>query len=378
MGKRELVLIAAFLVVGVVVYQATAPPAPPGSDVSVGGIFQQIRRHMQGARETAEGSSQQTVAVGHDVETVRLLVSRPSELIVTGSDRNDISIETRATARGYTQAEARAAADAIAVKAETQSGAIVLTGAWDDHRGSSGYLTQVSITILVPRRLGIRIDPHLGGLTVSNVASLECKSSRGETRVVDTAGSVQLTHANGTLEVRGGTSLKLSARNSRGEVSGLSGTTSIDATGARLKLSALTGALEIESRNSDLTIENITGLTSPLRYNGTGGELRITDLRTEARIDGRNTDVAVMLGAAAPVTIYNVGDIDVTAPPGGYTLDAVANDGKITTGDSSITATPSEGPDARVSAKIRGGGPTMTLRATRGRIDVRAPAGAGK
>ena len=47
-------------------------------------------------------------------------------------------------------------------------------------------------------------------------------------------------------------------------------------------------------------------------------------LRTEARIDGRNSTIDVALAAAAPVTIYNLGVIRVTAPPGGYTLDAVA------------------------------------------------------
>ena len=178
--------------------------------------------------------------------------------------------------------------------------------------------------------------------------------------------------------MRGGTSLKLSARNSRGEISDITGATAIDTTGSHLKVSAIAGTLEIESRNSDLTLEKITGTKTPLRYNGTGGELRIDGLRGEARIDGRNTYLEVALGEAAPVTIYNVGDIVVTAPPAGYTLDAVATEGRITTDDARITATPSEGPDARVSAKIRGGGPTLTLRATRGRITVRGPAGAGK
>ena len=82
----------------------------------------------------------------------------------------------------------------------------------------------------------------------------------------------------------------------------------------------------------------------------------------------------VTLAAAAPVTIYNQGAIVVTAPPDGYTLDAVANEGQIVSEDSSITATPGPGPDAHASAKIRGGGPALTLRATRGRIEVRKPA----
>jgi hypothetical protein len=371
MGKRELVLIVLFLVAGVVVYQVTAPPPPAGTDVSVGGIFQRIRRQMHGARETSTGTFTQSVPLLPGVETVRINLSRPSELTITGADRDDIAIEMVTTARGYTVDEAKTAADGAAVTAETQGNVVVLSSQWEDHRGPAAYITQATVTIKLPRRLAVRLLPHVGGLNVSNVASLESASSRGETHVVDTAGTIQLSHISGALEVRGGTGLKLSTRNSRGQVSGISGSTSIDAVNSRLKLSELAGTLEIESRNSELTLEKIAGLKPPFRYNGSGGELRLDALRTEARIDGRNTDMNVSLGAAVPVTIYNLGAIVVTAPPGGYTLDAVATEGRITSDDSDITATPSDGPDARVTAKIHGGGPTLTLRSTRGRIEVR-------
>jgi len=45
MGKRELVLVVGFVLLGVVVYQFTAPPPPPGSEgFSVGGLIRHIRR----------------------------------------------------------------------------------------------------------------------------------------------------------------------------------------------------------------------------------------------------------------------------------------------------------------------------------------------
>lgn len=375
MGKRELVLVALFLVIGVVVYQVTAPPPPPGTDVSVGGIFQRIRRQMQGARENASGESRQTVAVAPAVQLVRINLPRPSELTITGADRDDIGIEMHATSRGYSQAEAKAAADAATVKADTRGDTIVLTGAWEDHRGPAGYVTQAVIAITLPRRLAVSLLPHLGTLTVSGIARFECTASRGDAKVTDTAGEIVMNQTSGSLQITGGTSLRLTARNGRGEISRITGLTRIDATAGRLTLSELTGPLEIEARNVDITLDKIDGLKPPLRYNGTGGELRIEGLRTEARIDGRNTDLNVTLAAPAPVTIYNLGAIVVTAPPGGYTIDAVATEGRISSDDSSITATPSEGPDARVSAKIRGGGPTLNLRSTRGRIEIR---GGGK
>jgi hypothetical protein len=375
MGKRELVLIALFLVVGIAVYQFTAPPAPPGSDLSVGGIFQRMRRGMQGARETASAESHRAVPVDPSVKIVRISLPRPCDLTITASDRPDIGIDIKAMARGYTQAEARTAAEGTTLTVDATPDAIALKGAWLDLRGPAGYVTQAAITIAVPRQLAIRLEPHVGLLTVKDVASLDATSSRGETHVTGTEGDVRLSHSGGTLEIAGGTSLKLTTHSSRGEISAITGTVSVDTTGGRLTLTGIGGPLDVESHMTDLTISGIDALKAPLRYTGTGGQLRIDGLRSEARLDGHNTDMDVRLGAAAPVTISNVGAISVTAPPGGYTLDAVATEGRITADDSSITATPSDGPDARVNVKVRGGGPTLTVRATRGRIEVR---GAGK
>jgi hypothetical protein len=169
--------------------------------------------------------------------------------------------------------------------------------------------------------------------------------------------------------------LKLTTRSSRGTVKEIAGPVTIDATGGNLALTGLRGPVEIEGRNTDFTLDADARLEPELRINLTGGHLRVGGLKVAARIDGRNSEINVALDAPAPVTIYNVGAITVTAPPGGYDLDASATDGRITSEDGSITATPSDGSDARASAKIRGGGPPLTLRATRGTIEVLKPAG---
>lgn len=384
MGKRELVLIALFVVVGIVVYQVTAPPPPPGSDVSVGGIFQKLRRGVQGARETATNTSTQTFPVPAGVRQLRIALPRPCDLTIAATDRDDVTARIETRARGYDQAEATAAAASAKLKADTNGATMVVTGVWSDRRSrdrgqaamqGEGFVDQLVITIEVPATLAVRLEPHIGLLTVTGAASFEGISSRGETHVTKTTGAVLLSHVGGPLEVDGGASLKLTARNSRGTVAHIAGLTSIDATGGKLRMTDITGPLEIESRNSDIALERTTVLKAPLRYNGTGGELRLEGLRTEARVDGRNTDIDIVMDAPAPVTIYNLGAIRVTAPPGGYTLDAVATEGRIESQDSNITATPDGGADARAQAKIHGGGPTLTLRSTRGRIEVRKAAG---
>jgi hypothetical protein len=379
MGKRELVLILLFAVMGVVVYQFTAPPPPPGSEgVSFGGIVGKLKREIQGNRETASATVKQALPMDMGTRLVRINFQRNNDLTITGTDGTEISVEMTVTARGFDQAEAKAAADGAQVKLEKVGDAVSVSSVFapSPSRDRRGSINNGTITVHVPRRLLVRVEPHTGKLLINDVAGVEVMGSRGETRIKGSTGHVILTHTGGALEIDNVPSLKLTARNSRGSIKRVAGTVSVEGTGGELELAEIAGPLDVESRNIEWRIDAAKTVKPPMRFNGTGGRLRIEGLRTEARLDGRNVDMDVMLAAAAPVTIYNTGDdINVTSPPGGYALDAVATEGRITSADSSITATPGDGPDARVSANIRGGGPPLTLRVTRGQIDVRKPAG---
>ena len=378
MGKRELVLVALFVVMGVAVYQFRAEPPPPGSEgVSLGGIMQKLKREVQGSRETATASTSQSRAVDASVKLVRLNLPRPNGLTITGSDANEISVTMQVTARGFSQAEAKAAADAARITIEPAADAMAIATAWPvRHNNDSGFISEATITVALPKRLQVRLEPHSGRLTITAVAGVEVMGQRGETRIATIAGHVVLTHTGGRLDVDSAPSLKLTARNSNAKLRAIAGAVAMETTGAEIEIEDVAGPIEIESRNTEVVFDAARLLKPPFRYNGTGGRLRVSGLRTESRLDGRNVEFDIALGAPAPVTIYSTGeDIRVIAPPGGYLLDAVATEGEIASEDSSITATPRESPDARASAKIRGGGPPLTLRATRARIDIRKPAG---
>jgi hypothetical protein len=297
-------------------------------------------------------------------------------LTITGTDRDEITVEMQVTARGFTPAEAKAAADAAKVTIEPAADAMSISTMWPMRQNNQGFISEGTITISLPKRLQLRIEPHSGRMTITDVGGLEVMGQRGETRIAKIAGHVALNHTGGRLEIESVPSLKLTARNSNAKLRAIAGAVSMETTGAELQLEDLAGPLEIESRNTELVIDAGNLLKPPFRYNGTGGLLRVSGLRTESRLDGRNVEFDVSLAAPAPVTIYSTGeDIRVVAPPGGYTLDAVATEGDIRSEDSSITATPGDSPDARATAKIRGGGPALTLRATRAGIDIRKPAG---
>ena len=374
MGKRELVLIAVFVVLGVLVYQVTAPPPPPGSEgISLRGIVRNMKRGVQGSRETASADSQQTVAIPASLKEVRINISRPGDLTVTGEDRLDVAAEMHLTARGFDQGEAKAAADAHKLKVEQVGDALVVTLDSTAARGlpRNTGISQMAVVLKVPSRMTLRIEPHSGRMILSKLAGAEVMGSRGDTRISGFTGRVALTHSGGGLEIDELPTLKLNARNSRGSVKRVTGPVAIDSIGGELALSNIVGPLEIETRNTELKLDEIKGLKPPLRINSTGGEVLIDGLRTEARVDGRNTAMNVTLAAPAQVTIYNLGEIRVTAPPGGYTLDAVATEGRITIEDGDLK--PSEGNDPRATGPVRGGGPTLSIRATRGSITLRKP-----
>ncbi len=63
MGKRELLLIAGFLMVGTMVYFATAPePAPGERGFSISRIMDEVRREVSGNHASAEVVTSTTIS----------------------------------------------------------------------------------------------------------------------------------------------------------------------------------------------------------------------------------------------------------------------------------------------------------------------------
>jgi hypothetical protein len=376
MGKRELVLISIFAVLGVCVYQFTAPAPPPGTEVSFGGIVDKLRRNVRGARDTAPADWTQTSPVDPAVRELRINITRPNDLTIDGEERADMAIELHAVGRGYDEQEAKAAAASGRLRVERAGDALVvsLDPALQRALPRNVRLDQLTIVLKVPQRLTVRLDPHFGRFAASNLAAAEIMGSRGETRIRNIAGHLGLSHTGGKLEIDGAGSLKLTSRNSSGSLARINGAATLDVNGGELHLETITGPLDVESRNTELVVDAAKTVKPPFRFNGTGGQIRISSLRTETRVDGRNQEIEVQLAAAAPLTIYSTGeDIVFVAPPAGYTLDAVATEGRVDVADGGLK--PQDEGESRVSGAVRGGGPTISLRATRASITVRKPEG---
>jgi hypothetical protein len=350
------------------VYQVTAPPPPPGSEgFSVGRLIQHLRRGIQGNRAVAELDRTRVEPIESEVQELRFLL-RPTELTIEGEDRADADIHMHVTSQAFDEGEAKRTADATALSV-TRAGTALVFAINYPREG----LQRAKLALKVPKRLRLRLEPMGGGkLDVSNLASVEVMGVSGDTSVKRIAGLVTLNHRSGSLAIDGAGSLKLTTRGGDTKVEHIDGVVTIQAYGGEISLADITGPAEIEARNTDVRMESLKMLKAPLRLDLTNGSAKIAGLRTEARIEGRDTEIDVAFDAAAPVTIYNTSDdISITPPSGGYALDAVATEGKITLGDGTLK---SDGNDTeqRANGPVRGGGPLLSVRATRGDINVRA------
>lgn len=375
MGKRELLLIVGFVLAGTVLYQAMAPPSGPNDrGLSLSRLLDRARREIRGNRAAADLARTTIYPVAPDVTELRL--SGVTELQVTGEDREDVEADLRVHSMAYDEAEARRFAEETRLKEDRPAGSLALSVSYPEGRQSGRQRT--SLTLKIPARLRVRVEGSASKLGVTGVEAVELLNIRGETTVTNTAGRVAINHRNGQVVVDGAAAVKLTGRNSEVTLGRVRGDLSIVMEGGgRLQASAPPGAVDVESRNAEITLQDLSATRGPIRVNAVGGALTLEGVGAETRIDGRNTRIAVALSAAAPVVIDSEGaDVVLTPPGAGYRLDAVAVEGRIDPEAAKALglerSTADEDREQRASGDVNGGGPTISVRTRRSDVVLRS------
>ena len=372
MGKRELLLIVGFVVVGAAIYQLTAPARPASeSGFSVGRIVDEIKREMRGRPASAELTVNATHPLPSDVSELRVTL-RNSPVTITGEDRADIATELWVTSNGVDEEEARALAGKANLTVEP-AGPTVTVSVSLPPEGTQ----RVRLGLRVPHGMMVSFGPTNARIEVTGVLGVELESARGETLIRHIKGRVGVTHRGGDFTVEDAGAIRLDTRGSDVRLARIDGESILQMEGGDLRAADLRGPVEVDSSSADITIEDLQKARGPLRITAVGGSVSLRGLAAEARVDGRDADIDVMFDRAAPVAIFNTGDrIQITPPRDGFTLDAVANDGRITIPDVLAPQISSSGTaddkEHRASGSVNGGGPSITLRATGGDIRVNA------
>jgi hypothetical protein len=368
MGKRELLLIAAFLIAGAIVYQVTAPPPAPGErSFSLGQLVEHVRRGVRGNRSSAEVTNRSTHPVEAGVTELRLALRDSGDVTITGEDRTGIDAEFRVRSNGYDDAEAERLAKESILTIDRAGSRLVLTTTYPDAGVQRG-----TIVLKVPANLSISFDGGSGELMIARVATVDLGNARGQARLRDISGRVSGNFRGGELQITNAGSLKLTTIGVDVRLEQIRGEATLNTRAGELKGSELAGPIDIDSTGTDITLEKLDKTTGILRINATSGSVTVKGLRTDGRIDVRGADVNVEVERAAPLAIYSEGGdpIEITPPPGGYQLDAVANDGTLTLPPGTLEVSTRD-QEHRATGPVKGGGPTITIRSARGNITVR-------
>jgi hypothetical protein len=366
MGKRELLLVAAFVLAGALVYHVTAPPPAAGErSFSFSQIFEHVRRVVRGNRASAEATTITTHPV--DPSVAELKVSAGGEIAIVGEDRTDIEAELRVHSNGFDEDEAQQLVKATVLKVETAGSTLAASVSYPQ----AGTQRLLNLRLKIPARLLVRLEGNAASLTVTGVAGVET-ASRSEARISKIAGRVSGTHRGGELSVSDSGSVRLTTINTDVRLEHIAGEVGLNMRGGELKASELTGPIDLDTSGTDVTLGKLEKVTGLVRINANGGSVTLNGLRSEGRIDVRNAEVQAVIDRAAPFAIYSEGGrpVDITSPPGGYQLDALARNAHVTVPDDTLKIA-SAGTEQRATGPIAGGGPTITVRTDRGDITVR-------
>jgi Putative adhesin len=368
MGKRELLLIAAFVIVGAMVYQFTAPPPAAGErSFAPGQVLDHIRRAMRGNHASAEVLTKSTHAVDPGVTELRFEDLRSGSLTLIGEDRTNIEAELLVHSNGYDDDEAQRLAKETELRVDRAGARLTLSVNYPNPG-----VQRSTITLKVPARLAVKLQGGGRELSITHVAALELGGSRGIVNVREVSGLVSGNHRGGELHVTNAGSIKLSTTGTDARLEQIRGELSLTMRGGELKCKDLAGPIDLDTQGVDITLERLEKTSGIVRINAAGESLKVSGLRTEGRFDLRAVDVEVAIDRAAPLAIYSEGgeSIEVTAPSGGYQLDAVTKHGEITVPEGTVEVT-SSGEERRATGPVQGGGPTITIRSAHGDIAVK-------
>jgi hypothetical protein len=332
MGKRELVIILAFVVAGVLAYQLSVPASEEGTPrFSLSSMMARFRREIRGNRASASVTTRRALELSRGLTEAR--ISGIAHVTVTGEARQDIEYALSVESNGPDDASAREFAARTRLIEDRVGSVVILRAEYPRE------MRQVaSISLAVPARMGIRVDGYQGGATieVSNTGSLQLDGVVGDVRVSRMAGAVTGTHRNGDLVVADAGDVSLTLVSSNTTLERLRGRILLVARNGRSQITDAAGPIEVEATNEDISIARPA---DAVRIRGSGGAVRVDDPGGEVNIDVRRSAVDVMLARARPLTILTTDAplrLHLVGPPS-VSLDALAAEGTIDAVDFSLT-----------------------------------------
>lgn len=363
MGKRELLLVLAFLGIGTVVYHLTAPPGDPRKPgFSLSGLVAHVETMVKGERAEATIVRRARIEAPAAGEPVRLTDYR-GRVTMLAEARSDIEAELTAVVFGVDDAAAQARGQDVTLDLEPEGDQVEVVLKQSEHVQRR---PRFELTLRVPLEQRVTLGLRSGEAEVRGVAWLSLEEGRGKLTILDTRridGSFQ-----GDISAQRIDSAKLEVR--RGEVrfDVVSGTLALDAEHSDLTLSKIGGAVTLTTKNLDCNLDEVDG---PITIESEHTKLDIRNPRAAVTVTATNSEILLAMTDAVPVTMTSSDEtIDVRLPKPGVRLDVETTDGEIRTTDARFAVQKQERAQT-LQSKTEGGGPLIKLRNENGHIVLR-------
>ncbi len=369
MGKRELILVVAFLVLGGLVYQLTAPRgAEPTSGRSWADALRSLRGEVFGsrARLTVERNIRASVDTG---VTTLDLGELSGQIAVVGEDRDDIEATVRVSLLGENEAEISTAAARLVVTSQVTGDTLRLAlshpDAWRLGRGRiSG-----EVTMRAPARLRVKLAGR-GTVNVTRMAGAAIELTRGSATLTTLSGPVSGELRDASLDVNGAAGVDVETRRVSVRLSDVAGPVTIEAVDGGVRAAHLPGPVTLDVRRVMVDLDGIIG---PVKITAVDGQTELRGLSGPLTVDAeRMSLLAAMAGAAEVTAEVSEAPFEFTLPPAGVALDVEAIDGAIDA-PTALGAVEKDGTTQRLKATVKGGGVPVRLRGTRTTVVVRTP-----
>lgn len=334
MGKRELVIALAFVLVGIIAYQFEAPPTASGRGFSFSQFLQSAHRQLQGDRAEASFTARGTIPVRADWTEVR--VSHISHSItITGEPRTDIGYELAVNSTGPDEPTALASAKRTVLTQDDLGSALAL-GADYPPEGSQ----VAELTLHVPNRLAVRIDNASGAhVRIEGVAGVRFEGVSGDAVLKHVSGAVTGGLRSGSFSVIDAASLDLSLQAVTATIDGISQTATLTVRSGRCTLSHVAGTVGIDATNTEVVVTEPAGT---VHIGATGGHVSVSRPGRATDIEGHRTGIEVTVAAAVPMTLLTSDDelrLSFPLPPPAVRVEATAAGGSIHADDVDLTVT---------------------------------------
>ncbi len=364
MGKREIALIAAFLLMGLLVYQFTAPDDSSERGFSVSGIIEDIKSEIHRPRHSAEATVSTSAPVAAGIQEIAVPEFR-GKLTIVGEAREDIGTELRTAVWTEDRDVSNRRVKDVAPTFETSGDTIEVKVE------APGDVPRIrsELTLRVPDRLRVRAGVQSGATDIRGVAAVTL-DARGEVVISGVRDMVAGDFWDGEVRISDAGSVRINLRRCEAEVDDIGGDVVIEASDGELGIRGARGEIHLTAIRVDATFGDTAG---SLQVNASDGRVTIDAPRASVDIEGVRTPVTIRLKQAVPVHIATTDErLTFVSPASGITLTAVASDGRIR---SDLAAVPVETQEAiqRVHVDLGGGGPPVSLRTTRGDIEILPP-----